>query len=149
MLRSLRLVCAALSAVTLLAAVGCATTGPTAHSAAVEQSHESGSAGSPRFVHCVFFTFKPGVTDEQVSEFIHDCHLLRQIPAVRRLDAGRRDLRMARDVNVTDYQVGLVVYFDDKAGHDAYSVHPVHEQLLKKHQDRWEKVRVYDFDAQR
>ncbi len=145
----LRWMCAGLAGLALVMGAGCASTDTTSDSTDVRHVHETHSADPARFVHCVFFTFKPGTTDDQITEFIRDCHLLRQIPAVRRLEAGRRDERMARDVNVTDYEVGLVVYFDDLAGHDAYSVHSVHERLLEKHADRWEKVRVYDFDAQR
>lgn len=139
--------CAGIAGLALLAAAGCAGTQAASDSAHAHQSHAAGSASSARFVHCVFFTFKPGVTEAQIAEFVRDCHALKAIPAVRRLDAGHRDKRMMRDVNVTDYEIGLVVYFDDKAGHDAYSVHPVHDTLISKHKDKWEKVRVYDFDG--
>jgi len=101
----------------------------------------------PEFVHCVFFTLKPEVTDDKIEEFIKDCYLLKQIPSVRKLDAGRRDDRMTRDMNVTDYTIAVVVYFDDKAGHDLYNTHPVHQKLVEKHKDQLSSVRVFDFTA--
>ncbi len=121
---------------------GCASTRPGPNGAG-----QPVGAKSSKFVHAVFFTFKPEVTDEQTAEFIRDCYALKKIQAVRKLDAGRRDERMTRDVNVTDYTVGLVVYFNDMAGHDEYIAHPVHQELVDKHKDKWASVRVFDFDA--
>ncbi len=126
-----------------LLTAGCASTETTTCSSTSVQ-HVS---DNPKFVHAVFFTFKPEVTHEQIEEFIRDCNRLKQIPAVKKLDAGGRDTRLQRDVNVTDYQVGLVVYFNDKAGHDEYSNHPLHNELVAKHKEKWASVRVFDFDA--
>ncbi len=126
---------------------GCAKTESTSSCTMTRQVHESPATASPQFVHCVFFTLKPELTDDQVEEFIRDCYALKAIPSVRKLDAGRRDERMKRDVNVTDYQIGLVVYFDDLAGHDVYSDHPIHAKLIEKHKDQWASVRVFDFTA--
>src|SRR6185369_15400493 len=106
---------------------------------------ESPAEKPPEFVHCVFFTLKPEVTDDQIEEFVKDCYFLKQIPSVRKLDAGRRDEGMTRDVNVTDYTLAVVVSFDDKAGHDLYNAHPVHQKLVEKHKDQWSSVRVFDF----
>lgn len=101
-----------------------------------------------KFMHCVFFTFKPDTPDAAIEGMVSDSYkILGQIPSVREVHAGRRDPRMTRDVNATDYTVGLVIVFDDKAGHDLYNDHPLHNQLVDKYKQHWAGVKVYDFAA--
>jgi len=115
----------ALSACLLAGAVGCA---------------------SPKYVHAVFFTCKPDVPACQIDSLVADGYdLLGQVPTVRRVESGRRDTAADRDVNDQDYDVGLVVYFDDKAGLEAYIEHPTHIEYVEKHEANWAKVRVFDF----
>jgi hypothetical protein len=103
----------------------------------------------PKYVHAVFFTCKDGTPDAEIDALIADGNdLLGRIPTVRRVDTGRRDPEATREVNVTDYHVGLVVYFDDRAGHDVYADHPNHLEYVAKHKDHWAKVRVLDFIAE-
>ena len=147
-MRSKKLVVVALSCVlTVVLMTRRATSESTSSKTVTRQVHRAEGEKVPRFVHCVFFTLKPEVKDDQITEFIRDCYLLKQVPSVRKLEAGRRDERMTRDVNVTDYTIGLVVYFDDKEGHDLYNAHALHQKLVEKHKDQWSKVRVFDFDA--
>jgi hypothetical protein len=49
-----------------------------------------------------------------------------------------------RPVNDRDFQVGLHIVFDSKAAHDAYQVHPRHEQFVAENREGWAKVRVFD-----
>ena len=103
---------------------------------------------SPKYVHAVYFTCKPGTPDGQIDALVADGYeLLAKVPTVRRVETGRRDVEADRDVNATDYDVGLIVYFDDKAGLDAYIEHPTHVQYVEKHKTHWETVRVFDFAA--
>ncbi len=103
----------------------------------------------PRFVHAVFFTFKPDTPQSKVEELIGDGQsLLAKVPSVRAVQCGRRDERMTRDVNVQDWDVGLIVWFDDKQGHDLYQDHAVHQEYVGKHMEHLAKVRVFDFVAQ-
>ena len=99
-----------LSSVLLLAS-GCASTESTSTTTVTRQVHESEESKAPHFVHCVFFALKPEIRDDEIEEFIRDCYSLKAVPSVRKLECGRRDERMQRDVNITDYQIGLVVYF--------------------------------------
>ncbi len=102
----------------------------------------------PRYVHAVFFSFKEGTPPSEMDALATDSiEQLSKIPSVRKIESGRRDERAVRDVNVTDYDIGLVVYFDDKAGHDAYEKHPIHEHYVQKYRSSWAKVRVFDFIA--
>jgi len=109
-----------------------------------------GAAGcaSPKYVHAVFFTCKPGTPDSEIDALVADGYkLLSKVPSVRKLDTGRRDPGAERDVNVKDYNVGLLVYFDDRRGCDQYTDHPLHKQYVEKHKPYWSQVRVCDFVA--
>lgn len=111
-------------------------------------SPSTGGAAPGKFVHCVFFTCKPGTPDTAIDALVADAErILARIPSVRQIESGRRDARMVRDVNEKDYTVGLVVYFDDKAGHDIYNEHPLHQEYVAKHKPHWAGVKVYDFQA--
>jgi hypothetical protein len=48
-------------------------------------------------------------------------------------------------VAVTDYQVGLLVLFDNYDGLKTYLDHPLHTKYVEKHEKHIEKVLVYDF----
>ena len=103
---------------------------------------------SPKYVHAVFFTCNPETSAGEIDALVADGHkLLAKVPSVRRIETGRRDLSAAREVNVIDYDVGLVVWFDDKAGYDEYEQHPTHRQYVDKHKPHWATVRVFDFIA--
>lgn len=145
-MRSMTLLAAAATALVL---AGCSATHETCPKGSITMLDTQSSSGSAKFVHCVFFNMKPGTPEAEIDSLIADAHmLLAKVPSVRKIDSGRRDARMTRDVNVTDYAVGLVVYFDDKAGHDLYSEHPLHMEYVNKHQEHWASVRVFDFTAQ-
>lgn len=98
----------------------------------------------PRFIHTVLFWLKPGVTPQQKDQLIRDCkELLGAIPTVRYLAAGE-PAGTPRAVVDNSYHVGLVVHFDDRAGHDAYQTAPKHEEFIQRNQAIWERVQVYD-----
>ena len=119
------MVCVLLSVMLLATGVGCA---------------------APKYVHAVYFKCKPGTSDCEMDALVADGYeLLAQVPSVRRLDSGCRDLNADRDVNDQTYDVGLVVYFDDRAGHDLYADHPKHLEYIEKHKAHWDNVRVFDF----
>ncbi len=102
----------------------------------------------PKYVHAVFFTCEPGTPDGEIDALVADGYdLLAKVPSVRRVETGRRDVKAAQDFNVTDYDVGLVVHFDDKGGYDEYEQHPTHRQYVEKHKPHWATVRVFDFIA--
>ncbi|GMV96456.1 MAG: Dabb family protein [Phycisphaerae bacterium] len=108
-----------------------------------------GGTGPGGFVHAVFFDLQPGAPEPRVEALIQDAYrLLGQIPTVRTIDSGRRETLMRREVNDQSFTVGLVVYFDDKAGHDVYATHPLHQEYIDKHKDLWARVRVMDFNAE-
>jgi len=131
-----------------LALAGCAgQNGDLERAAAADAASARSSAV---FVHCVFFDLKPDTSEAQIDNLVNDAYrLLARVPSVRLIQSGRRDARMQRDVNDAAFTVGLVVWFDDKAGHDLYADHELHKQYIDLHKDRWAKVRVFDFTARR
>jgi len=97
------------------------------------------------FVHMVFFWLKNDSAENAKAEMLRDCdELLRKIPAVRHLWFGRPAMT-PRDVVDNTYDVGLCVAYDDAAGHDAYQIHPLHQEFGKRHKAKWARIQVYDF----
>lgn len=132
----------------LIAVLLTATTGCTDAKYGTSREGASMSSGEPTYVHAVFFTIKPGVSDADVDALVGDAYeLLAKIPTVRRIQSGRRDHQMTREVNDQLFEVGLVVHFDDKAGHDVYQNHELHLQYIARNKEKWAGVRVNDFVA--
>lgn len=102
--------------------------------------------GRSVLVHAVFFDAKPDTPEAVLDEMAADAYrLLARIPSVRTIASGRRDTRMQRDLNDTSFTIGLMICFDDKAGHDLYNEHELHQQYVAKYKDHFAKVRVFDF----
>lgn len=97
------------------------------------------------FIHTVHFWLTDGASAAMRDELLRDCReLLSQIPGVRHLWAG---VPVPSERSVVDgtYDVGLCVIFDDKAGHDVYQPHPLHERFISRNKGHWAKVQVRDF----
>jgi hypothetical protein len=58
--------------------------------------------------------------------------------------AGTRATDKTRDVNDTDFDVSLHIYFRDVAAHDAYQENPRHKEFIERMGDNWKTVRVFD-----
>jgi hypothetical protein len=100
------------------------------------------------FVHTVIFFLKKDAPANEADSVIGDTQkLLAKIPSVREIRAGR-PAEKTSPVAVKDYQVGLLVLFDDVDGLHAYSDHPLHKEFVANHEKHFEKVAVYDFLAQ-
>mgnify|MGYP002622959221 CR=1 FL=1 len=124
--------------------IGCASSAKCPQSGGQKVSDKP----SGRLIHCVFFTCKEGTPDSEIDSLVADAYnLLAKVPGVKRVDSGRRDERLNREVNNRTYTVGLLVEFDDKAGHDIYADHPTHMEYVNKHKEHWTKVEVFDYVA--
>jgi hypothetical protein len=130
-----------------LAAIGLAlVAGCASETGSMSRSSTARGAASPQLVHAVFFTMKPDAPAGAAASLVADGYqLLARIPTVRRIESGLRDPRFDREYNDQEFTVGLVVYFDDKEGHDVYQDHPLHIEYVEKHKANWAGVRVYDF----
>jgi hypothetical protein len=103
-------------------------------------------AADPPYVHTVIFYLKKDAPKSEVAALIKDSHeLLGKIPTVKKLMVGRPAEMATPEYAIKDYQVGLLVLFDDFAGLKTYLEHPLHTEFLKKHGEFWDKVPVYDF----
>lgn len=96
------------------------------------------------FVHSVYFWLKPDLAPEQLSLFVERATALTTLPSVKQGWVGKP---AATDRPVIDrtYSYGLVVVFEDEAGHDDYQVHPIHDAFRELH-DFWTAVKIYDFE---
>jgi hypothetical protein len=94
--------------------------------------------------HLVFFTLRdrsPAAREALVAS----CYKhLTDHPGVRHFSAGPRDEGYVRPVNDQEFDVALVLVFDDAAAHDAYQVHPRHKAFIAEQSANWAKVRVFD-----
>jgi hypothetical protein len=98
------------------------------------------------YVHAVIFYLKKDAPKDEAKALIADAsELLAKIPSVRSIKAGVPADKSTPKFAVTDYQVGLLVLFDNYDGLKTYIDHPLHQKYVEKHEKHIEKVLVYDF----
>jgi hypothetical protein len=100
------------------------------------------------FVHSVYFWLKDSVTAEQHNEFIVLLRGLEQIKSVEALEIGQ-PAGTPRDVVDNSYDVALLVYFEDRAGHDKYQTDPIHTAAIDGFEDWIDKIKIYDAICER
>ncbi|MCC7424392.1 MAG: Dabb family protein [Planctomycetaceae bacterium] len=99
---------------------------------------------SQPLVHNVFFTLKDS-SEASIKRQIDACEkYLRGHDGEVFFCVARLVPDLARPVNVLDYHVGLHMAFASRAAHDAYQVHPRHQQFIEENKENWAQVRVYD-----
>ena len=97
------------------------------------------------FIHTVYFWLNDSAGPDLQGKMLTDIpFLLGEIPGVRHCWVGKPAMT-PRDVVDNSYQVGLTVVLDDTAGHDAYQVHPLHNEFVARYKQYWKRVQVYDF----
>ena len=100
------------------------------------------------FIHTVLFWLNDDVDESGKQQLIEDCRsLLTPISSVKFLAVGP-PAGTPREVVDNSYDVGLVVHFEDKAGHDLYADAETHLQFIERNQDKWKRVQVYDMIAE-
>ncbi len=109
----------------------------------------SGSASNKAapYVHVVIFTIKKDAPEGTTDKVIADCQeLLAKIPSVRDLKAGK-PAEKSTEIAKKNYQVGLLVLFDDYDGLKAYLDHKLHLEFLDRNKKFFEtsELGVYDF----
>jgi hypothetical protein len=107
---------------------------------------DKASAGS--YAHVVIFRLSKDAPGGTADELIADCHnMLAKVASVRSLKVGRPSEQGTPDLAKKDYDVGMVLFFDDAAGLKAYLEDPLHLKFVEKHGkhiDR-DKLEVFDF----
>ena len=97
-----------------------------------------------KLAHNVFFTLKDA-SDMAIEDLIEECQkYLKDNPGVISFYAGSIVPEHKRDVNVTDYHVGLHVVFADKSYHDKYQEAESHIIFVDRNKENWAKVQVFD-----
>lgn len=93
--------------------------------------------------HVVIWKYRDDVQDEIRSEHVNMLRKLREvIPELRGLSVGFDTLGLPRS-----YDTGLVALFDDRAGLDAYTVHPEHVKVAEFGRNISEHVASVDFSS--
>ena len=102
------------------------------------------------YVHCVIFYLKKDAPKDEAKALIADAHeLLAKIPTVRLIKIGPPAEKSSPKVAVTDYQIGLLVLFDNYDGLKTYLDHDLHLKYVDKHMKHIDKVLVYDFQNEK
>lgn len=106
------------------------------------------SNGGPHlFVHAVYFWLNEGLSERDKEMFLRGVNALTTIESVQQGHVGI-PADTHRPVVDSSYSYALVVVFRDKAGHDFYQAHPVHDRFRKECAPFWHKVVIYDSVAQ-
>ena len=98
----------------------------------------------PGLIHTVYFWLDSTLTDAERREFDDEVRKLEAIPSVRRMFVGPPAGTPDRDVVNNSFDVALIVWFDDVAGHEEYQVHPIHEAFVESEGAKFAEVRVHD-----
>jgi hypothetical protein len=113
---------------------------------------DKSTADKPPFVHVVIFHLRSDAPEGEADALIADAHeMLRSIPTVRDLRVGKPAPKTGSGLAKTDYQVGLMILFDDPEGVATYAKHPQHLKYVEKHGKYIElkKLDIYDFIDQK
>jgi hypothetical protein len=95
------------------------------------------------FVHAVYFWLKDGLSNADKDAFVSGVTSLAAIESVRHGHVGV-PADTNRPIIDRSYSYALVLFFDDKAAHDAYQTHPVHDRFREQCSTLWRKVLIYD-----
>jgi hypothetical protein len=107
-------------------------------------SSDGAEPAGKAFAHDVYFTLNES-TPETREALVAACQkYLSGHDGTVFFAAGVRAREMKRDVNDTDFDVSLHIYFEDAAAHAVYQEHPRHEEFIAEMSANWRSVRVFD-----
>ncbi|QCR22123.1 Dabb family protein [Pontibacter sp. SGAir0037] len=95
------------------------------------------------FVHHVFFWLSNAGSAEDRAQLLEGLNSLKEIEEIRQLHIGV-PADTNRPVIDSSYEFSLLMLFESKEAHDAYQVHPVHQEFVQKCSSLWSKVVIYD-----
>ncbi len=94
------------------------------------------------FIHHVFFWLKDAENPEVRKKFEDAVHELVTIETIRIKHIGT-PASTRREIVDSTYTYSLMLTFKDKADHDSYQSHPVHDKF-RTYKDLWSKLVIYD-----
>jgi hypothetical protein len=98
-------------------------------------------------IHNVFFLLKTNLDEEALASFEQGLDALVHDSAAKGGHYGKPAATPVREVIESSYTYGLILVFEDMAGHDRYQVGDVHKEFLAAHAAKWDRVRVYDVET--
>jgi hypothetical protein len=104
---------------------------------------ESKTEVIPGFFHNVYFFINPEATSEDIKKFEAGLIELGTIEDLIDYHIGKPAMT-PRDVVDNSYQYAIISSFKDKAGQDAYQVHPIHNDFRALTVGIVDSVRIYD-----
>lgn len=97
-----------------------------------------------QLTHCVFFALKNN-TPENCQALVDECNTYLNRPGgVVSMHVGIREADLDREVNDADFDVSLVLVFENRQAHDVYQDHPEHVTFIERNKETWRSVRVFD-----
>jgi hypothetical protein len=96
--------------------------------------------------HNVYFWLKNDLASGDISAFEQGLKALTHDPAVKSGYYGR-PADTHREVVENSYTYGLLLLFDDLAGHDQYQAGAVHLKFVEAHASKWARVVVHDIQT--
>lgn len=94
-------------------------------------------------LHCVYFWLREDLGAAERAAFDAGVRSLTTIETVAQSFVGA-PAETDRPVIDRSYACALVVAFADRAAHDAYQDHPVHERFRDQCSSFWTRVQIYD-----
>lgn len=98
----------------------------------------------PGMIHSVYFWLNEDLDEAAHQEFQDAVMKLEAIPSVKRMFVGPAAGTEERGVTDNTFDLALIVWFDDVAGHDAYQVHDIHTEFVDTQADKFATVKVFD-----
>jgi len=95
-------------------------------------------------IHHVFFWLKEPKNEAHKKQLVKALTNLLKIETIKMSHIGFPAGTESRDVVDHSYSVSFMTMFDDRAGQDAYQVHPLHTKFVEENSHLWNKVVVYD-----
>lgn len=94
--------------------------------------------------HNVYFTLKDS-SQEKIDGLVAACNkYLTDHPGTCFFFAGTLEKDLNRPVNDLNFDVALVIVFNDRAAHDVYQTAPRHNEFIAEQKENWAQVRVFD-----
>jgi len=97
-------------------------------------------------VHHVFFWVKDPNTNLQ--PVLEGCKKIGTLVSALSFQVGVPAPTPKREIIDDSYHLALTVNFKSLKDHDLYQEDPLHHEFVAEHSEKWEKVRIYDFEVE-
>ncbi|WP_419801263.1 Dabb family protein [Mucilaginibacter sp.] len=95
------------------------------------------------FIHHVFFWLKDKNSNTDRADLLKGLQTLASVEPKKMIHIGVK-ASTNRPVIDTTYDFSLLLIFNSLEDHDAYQIHPTHQDFVKNCSHLWEKVTIYD-----